>query len=194
MLYDFVLGCTGLFGKSERSFALMLRGAGVAFGVRRGAGWGVGGIATGRAGAGSAFGPAPVRGPGDAAPLGPGLGAVPAVRATAAGLVALGLGTPARGAGGAETRAAGAVLGAALARATAAAEVGDARGTAGAGVAACALGRTTGAGLAEGRADGALVGTGEGAAVGGCFTATATGATVGTVTGAAGSVVRGCVS
>lgn len=173
----------------------MFRGAGVAFGARatRDTGRGVGGMATGRAGAWTTFGPTPARGPGEPSPVGPGLGAVPAVFVAAAGLVALGLGTPARGAGGAETRAAGAVLGAALAFATAAA-VGDARGTAGAGVAACALGRTSGAGLGDGRADGALVGAGEGAAVGGVLTATATGATVGTVTGAAGMVMRGCVS
>ena len=39
-----------------------------------------------------------MRGPGEAPPLGAGFGAVPAVRATAAVLVALGLGTPLTGA------------------------------------------------------------------------------------------------
>ena len=69
------------------------------------------------------------------------------MRATAAALVGLGFGTPARWAGGSELRAAGAALavGAALARAIAAA-VGEAFGIAGAGVAAGAVARTTGAG------------------------------------------------
>jgi len=76
-----------------------------------------------------------------------------------------------------------------------AAEVGDARGRAGAGVIARAVGRTVGAGgFGDGRAEGADVGTGEGAALGGIFTATEIGAVVGTLTGAAGSSWLGCVS
>jgi len=86
------------------------------------------------------------------------------------------------------------VLGAALARAIAAA-VGDGRGPTGAGVAGLALGGALGTGgLGDVRALGALVGAGEGAIVGGGLIATATGATVGTLTGAAGSSLRGCAS
>jgi len=79
-------------------------GAACVFGalVARASGAGVGRISTGRAGPGCVFCADACRGPGDAAPLGPGLGAVPGVRATAAALVALGLGTPERGAGGSE--------------------------------------------------------------------------------------------
>lgn len=73
--------------------------------------------------------------------------------------------------------------------------VGDARGTAGAGVTGWALGRTTGAsGFGDGREVGALVGAGEGATVGGGFRATATGATVGMLMGAAGNDGAGRVS
>lgn len=188
--YDLLDGFTGLLGSSALSFALMF-GAACVFEalVARPSGAGVGRISTGRIGPGCDFCAGPWCGPGEAAPLGPGLGAVPGVRATAAALVALGLGTPARGAGGSEAWAAGAALawGAAVALATAA-DVGDARGNAGAGVIARAVGRTIGAGgFGDGRAEGADVGTGEGAALGGIFTATAIGAVVGTLTGAAGS-------
>lgn len=197
--YDFVVGFTGLFGSSERNFALMFGGALVALcrPAARAAGTGVGRIAIGRAGARSVFAAAPGCGPGEAPPLGPGLGAVPAVRATAAAVVVgLGLGTPVRCAGAADARTAGAVdaLGAGVARAGAAA-VGEAFGTAGAGVAAATVARTMGAGgFGEGRADGAAVGAGDGAAVGGTFTATATGTAVGTLTGAAGISGLGWVS
>jgi hypothetical protein len=70
------------------------------FGGRAGCalGDGSGRIAIGRGGAALWAGPLPVRGPGEAPPLGAGFGAVPAVRATAAVLVALGLGTPLTGA------------------------------------------------------------------------------------------------
>jgi hypothetical protein len=70
------------------------------FGGRAGCalGDGSGRIAIGRGGAALRAGPLPVRGPGEAPPLGAGFGAVPAVRATAAVLVALGLGTPLTGA------------------------------------------------------------------------------------------------
>lgn len=173
--------------------ALLLRGAGVI----RASGAGLGRIWIGRDGALTFFEAAPGRGPGDAPPLGPGLGALPAVwAATAAGLVGLGFGTPGRCAGGTEARTAGAALalGTAVARATAA-EVGDALGTAGAGVAGRGVARTAGVGgLGEGRADGALVGAGEGAEVGGALIETATGATVGTLSGAAGISLRGVLS
>jgi hypothetical protein len=198
-VYDLVVGLTGLFGSKERNLALMFGGALVALGrvVARDAGTGVGRIVMGRAGARTVFEAAPGCGPGDAPPLGPGLGAVPVVRATAAAVVVgLGLGTPDRCAGAAEARTAGAAeaLGAGLARAGAAA-VGEAFGIAGAGDAAIAVARTTGAGgFGEGRADGAAVGAGDGAAVGGAFTATESGATVGTLTGAAGISGLGCVS
>lgn len=197
-VYDLLVGLTGLFGKRERNFWLMF-GALLDFGgaVTRAAGAGVGRISTGRDGAGTRFAALPAFGPGDGPPLGPGLGAVPAVFATAAAArVGLGLGTPARWAGATEARAAGAALalGAGLARAMAAA-VGEAFGNAGAGVTTLVLGLTTGAGgLGDGRADGATVGAGEGATVGGGLTATAIGATVGTLTGAAGSSLWGCVS
>jgi hypothetical protein len=111
-------------------------------------------------------------------------------------LVGLGFGTPERWAGASEARAAGAVVarGAGLARATAAA-VGEAWGTAGAGVAGRTVARTIGAGgFGDGRVDATLVGAGDGAAVGGGFNATATGPTVGTLTGAAGISWRGCIS
>lgn len=197
-VYDLLVGLTGLFGRSERSFALIF-GALLGFGdaVTRAAGTGVGRISTGRAGAGRFVEATPGRGPGEAPPLGPGLGAVPAVRATAAAvLVGLGFGTPERFAGATEACAAGAAvaLGAAVARATAAA-VGDALGSAGEGVAGRALVRTIGAGFGEGRDTArALVGTGEGTAVGGGLSATATGASVGTLTGAAGISLRGLAS
>ena len=157
---------------------------------------GVGAISIGRVAAGTRFGAFPARGPGDGPPLGPGTGAAPAVRETAAVLVGLGFGTPDRAAGGSEAfaAAAGLALGAALARAIAAA-VGEARGSAGAGVAGWTVARVFGAGgFGEGRVDGAVVGAGEGAAVGGALIETATGAIVGTVNGAAGISVRGCVS
>ena len=111
-------------------------------------------------------------------------------------LVGLGLGTPETFAGASEARAAGAglVCGAAVARAIAAL-VGEAFGTAGGGVAAFGVGRATVPGaFGEGRAEGALVGTGDGAAVGGGLMETATGPTVGTLAGAAGSSVVGRVS
>jgi hypothetical protein len=54
----------------------------------------VGRISIGRSGVRAFLRAAPGRGPGDAPPLGPGLGAVPAVRATAVVLVGLGFGTP----------------------------------------------------------------------------------------------------
>src|SRR5581483_7951640 len=178
-----------------RSLALMFgawRDLGA--GVTREAG-GVGRISTGRAGPADAFGALPCRAPGEGPPLGPGLGANPGVRATAAVLVGLGFGTPARSAGGAETRAAGAglALGATVARATAAA-VGDALGTAGAGVGRVVARATGCGGLGDGRADGAVVGAGDGVAVGGALIATETGATVGMLSGAAGISLRGCVS
>jgi hypothetical protein len=196
-VYDFVVGFTGLLGRSERSFSLIF-GALFDFGaaVTRPAGAGVGRIWTGRAGAETDLAAAPGRGPGEGPPLGPGLGALPAVLDTAAARVGLGFGTPACSAGGTDARAAGAALalGAGLARATAAA-LGVAFGTAGAGVTAFALGLTTGAGgLGEGRAEATLVGAGDGAAVGGGFIATAIGAVVETLTGAAGSSFCGCVS
>lgn len=168
-----------------------------AAGVTRAAGAAVGRISTGRTGAGALFGATPGLGPGEAPPLGPGLGAVPEVRATAAAvLVGLGFGTPERLAGASEARATGAAvaLGAAVDGVTAAA-VGDAFGWTGTGVAACALACTTGAaGFGEGRTTRATVGTGDGAAVGGGFKATATGPAVGTLTGAAGISLRGVVS
>ncbi|MBV9332463.1 MAG: hypothetical protein JO146_00495, partial [Candidatus Eremiobacteraeota bacterium] len=98
-----------MFGSNERNFALMFGEVLPGFGrlVARVAGTGVGRIATGRAGARTVFAAAPGCGPGETPPLGPGLGAVPVVRATAAAvLVGLGLGTPARGAGAAEARTA----------------------------------------------------------------------------------------
>jgi hypothetical protein len=55
---------------------------------------GVGATLTARDGPGFALLGPPARGPGDAVPLGPGLGAVPAALATVAPLVGLGLGTP----------------------------------------------------------------------------------------------------
>ena len=177
----------------------MFGGAPVGFGrlVARGAGAGVGRIAIGRSGARTVLAAAPACGPGDAPPLGPGLGALPAVRATAAAVVVgLGLGTPECCAGAVEARTAGAAeaLGAGLARAGAAA-VGDAFGTIGAGVAATAVARATGAGgFGEGRAEGAAVGAGDAGAVGGAFTATESGATVATFTGAAGISGLGFVS
>lgn len=198
-VYDLLVGLTGLFGSSARSFALMFGASvfGFGAGVRRTAGAGVGVIAIGRDGARRFFAAAPGRGPGEAPPLGPGFGAVPAVRATAdAVLVGLGFGTPGRFAGATDARTAGAALalGAAVARATAAA-VGEAFGNAGAGVAARALARTSGvAGFEDGRAVGALVGSADGTAVGGGFNATATGPTVGTLIGAAGISFRGLVS
>src|ERR1700729_2618194 len=182
-VYDLLVGFTGLFGSIARSLALGLRGV-CDFGAGVICVAGGGRTSIGRAGARTLLEAAPGRGPGEAPPLGPGLGAVPAVRATDVVLVGLGFGTPVRGAGGSEARATGAAVacGAALARAIAA-DVGEARGRAGAGVAARAVGRSTGAGgFGDGRADGALVGAGEGATVGGTFTATETGATVGTVT------------
>jgi hypothetical protein len=134
---------------------------------------GAGRTAIGRDGAGFSTGPLPVRGPGEAPPLGAGFGAVPAVRATTAVLVGLGLGTPLTGAG--------------LARAMETA-VGTGLGSAGAGVAGLALGRAVGAtGLGEALATGAVEGTGDGAAVGGAFNATAIGPTVGMLTGADGT-------
>jgi hypothetical protein len=143
----------------------------------RAAGDGVGRTAIGRGTAGFAAGPFPDRGPGEAPPLGAGFGAVPAVRATAAVLVGLGLGTP--------------LTGAVVARATAAG-VGEAFGATGAGVTACALGCALGTGdLGVARGSGARDGAGEGASVGGGFTATAIGPTVGTLTGAAGTCALG---
>lgn len=117
------------------------------------------------------------------------------MRATTAVLVGLGFGTPARSAGGAEARAAGAglALGATVARETAAA-VGDALGTAGAGDGRVVARATGCGGFGDGRADGTLVGAGEGIAVGGGFSATETGATVGMLIGAAGISLWGCVS
>jgi hypothetical protein len=147
----------------------------------RGPGEAVGRTAIGRFAAFALFGPVPSRGPGEAAaPLGAGFGAVPAVCATAAVLVGLGLGTP--------------LTGAVLARATAAG-LGDAFGITGAGVAGLALGEAVGAGgCGDGCWTGTAEGEGDGAAVGGAFTATATGATVGTLIGAAGTSLDGFVS
>ncbi len=92
-LYD---GVTGLLGNIARSFALMsIALLCVLVCAFAGAGNGVGRTFTGRAGPGFAVDAAvPGRGPGEDAPLGPGLGAVPAVFATAAVCVGLGLGTP----------------------------------------------------------------------------------------------------
>lgn len=194
-VYCLLVGLTGLFGSSDRSFAVkLLDGRALGAGVAR-TGAGVGRIATGRAGALVLLGPLPARGPGEAPPFGPGLGAVPAVEATARALVGLGLGTPGCSAGEAEARGAGAAVtvGEAVARATAAI-VGDAFGTGGAGVAGFGLGvaaATTTEGLGEGRTEGGAVGAGDGAVVGGGLVLTATGATVGTLTGAAGTWLRG---
>jgi hypothetical protein len=163
-----------LFGSIARSLALIL-GAFCDFDARAGCalGDGAGRTAIGRGGAALWVGPAPVRGPGEAPPLGAGFGAVPAVRTIAAVLVGLGLGTPLTGAG--------------LARAMAA-KVGAGFGIAGEGVAARALGCGLGAGgLGEARAIGAVEGAGDGAAVGGGFNATAIGPTVGMLTGAEGT-------
>lgn len=180
-VYCLIVGVTGLFGSSARSFALRFPKPGLADGVARGAGDAVGSTRIGRGGPVSAFGPFPACGPGEPVPLGPGLGAVPGARAAAN--VGLGLGTP------------GEAVGAALARTAIAAAVGAALGTTGPGVAGFALGDAVGAGgLGEGRALGAEVGAGDGAAVASGLIATATGATVGTVTGAAGSSLRGCTS
>jgi hypothetical protein len=128
--------------------------------------------------------------------LGPGLGAVPRVFATAAAVVGLGLGTPECVAGLVEARATGAgdALGAALARTAAGAIVGAALGTT-----AAALARIVGAavgtgGLGERRAVATADGAGEGAAVGGVLSATASGAAVGTLIGAAGNSVLGATS
>ena len=104
-----------------RSLALMLRRRRRRFG-RGGAGaraWG--GSRPAAAASGRFLAALPGAGPATRRRSGPGLGAVPAVRATAVVLVGLGFGTPARGAGGAD--AARPVrrceaLGAALARAT----------------------------------------------------------------------------
>ena len=73
-----------------------------------GDGRGVGRISIGRWGARAVFSALPALGPGDGPPLGPGLGADPAVLATAVVLVGLGFGTPLRGAGAVEARVAGA--------------------------------------------------------------------------------------
>jgi len=173
-VYCLLCGFTGLFGSIARSFALM-SGALRVLGARVGCALGDGAARTaiGRGGAAFSTGPLPVRGPGEAPPLGAGFGAVPAVRATTAVLVGLGLGTPLTGAG--------------LARAMEAA-VGTGLGSAGAGVAGLALGRAVGAaGLGEARATGAVEGTGDGATVGGGFNATAIGPTVGMLTGAEGT-------
>ena len=153
----------------------MILGALRVLGARVGCalGDGAGCTAIGRGGAALRIGPLPVRGPGEAPPLGAGFGAVPLVRATTAVLVGLGLGTPLTGAG--------------LARAIEAA-VGTGFGSAGAGVAGLALGRAVGAaGFCEARATGAVEGAGDGAAVGGAFNATAIGPTVGMLTGADGT-------
>jgi len=175
-----MVGLTGLFGSSERSFALMF-GALDFFGgaVRRGAGAAVGGTAIGRCGALRPAAALP-RGPGDAPPLGAGLGAVPAVRVTAVVLVALGFGTPVTGAGVLRAMAAGAVEG---------------LGTAGAGVAGRKLGCVLGCGgRGVARAAGAAEAAGEGTAVGGGLTDTAIGPMVGMLTGAAGTALAGRVS
>ncbi len=166
------------------------------FGAGRsdGAGLGVGRTSIGRAGAAFVCPAFPGRGPGDATPLGAGLAAVPAVLVTACALVGLGLGTPERGAGGADARNAGAGdwLGAALARNATAVAVGAALGCAGAGDAAFALGAALGTGgLGDGCKLGAAVGAGEDTAVASGFTDTATGAVVGRLTGAAGSSLLG---
>ncbi len=105
-LYD---GFTGLFGNMARSLALISIALLRRFAGAPAGGTGVGLTFTGRAGPGLALAPAfPARGPGEAAPLGPGLGAVPAVFATAAVCVGLGLGTPGWVAGAALALAAGA--------------------------------------------------------------------------------------
>jgi hypothetical protein len=149
--------------------ALFVLGAWVGCALGDGAGC----TAIGRGGAALRTGPLPVRGPGEAPPLGAGFGAVPPVRATTAVLVGLGLGTPLTGAG--------------LARAIEAA-VGTGFGSAGAGVAGLALGRAVGAaGFGDARATGDVEGAGDGAAVGGAFNATAIGPTVGMLTGAEGT-------
>lgn len=195
--YCLLVGFTGLFGSIARSRALMFGGAlDFEAPAAPGDGRGVGRISIGRWGARAVFSALPALGPGDGPPLGPGLGADPAVLATAVVLVGLGFGTPLRGAGAVEARVAGAgfALGMAVARAMAAV-VGEAFGTGGAGVAGRCVARATGAGgFGDGCADGALVGAGDGTAVGGTLTATAIGPTVGTLTGAAGISLRGCVS
>jgi len=186
-------GFTGLFGNSERSLALIFGGVVGAF-VAFGCGDGVGRSSIGRAGAGWVFRPVPARGPGDPTPFGPGLGAVPRAFDTAVTAVALGLGTPERGAGATDARAAGAgdALGSALARRATGAALGATLAT-GAGV-AVNLGAAVGAGGLGRSAVATAVGAGEGAVLGAALTATATGATVGTLTGAAGTSVRGWTS
>lgn len=182
-----------MLGSNERSLALMFGGVAGVF-VPRGAGEGVGRSSIGRAGAGCVFGPVPARGPGEPTPLGPGLGAVPRALDTAATAVALGLGTPDRGAGATEARAAGAgeALGSALARSATGAALGATLAT-GAGVASLGAAVGTG-GLGERTAVATAVGAGDGALLGAALSATATGATVGTLTGAAGTSVRGWIS
>ena len=193
--YCLDVGLTGLFGSSDRSFALRFKALALGAGVASGDG--VGRTSIGRSGAAFVCPALPGRGPGDPTPLGPGLGAVPAVLATVWAFVGLGLGTPGRAAGGAEARTAGAGdrLGAALARMATAAALGAALGCTGAGLAAFALGIAVGVGgFGEGRAVGAAVGAGDGAAVCGDLTAIARGATVATETGAAGSALAGVTS
>jgi hypothetical protein len=193
--YCLLVGLTGLFGSKERSFALRLLALGA--GVEAARGFGVGRISIGRSGAVFVCPALPGRGPGEPTPLGPGLGAVPAVLVIVGPFVGPGLGTPAVCAGGAEARSAGAGerLGAALARAATAAALGAALGCTGAGVAALALGAAVGAGgLGEGRRLGAAVGAGEGRAVASGLIETASGATVGTLSGAAGTSLLGCTS
>jgi len=174
-VYCLLVGLTGLFGSSARSFALRSIPEGFGDGVSRGCGEGVGAILMGRCGPGLVSLPLPACGPGEPTPFGPGLGAVPGVLAKAV-LVGLGLGTP------------GEAVGALLARTATAAAVGAALGVTGPGVAGRALGTAVGAGgFGDGRALGALVGAGEGARLETGLTATAIGATVGTLSGAAGA-------
>lgn len=92
-------GFTGLFGSIERNFALMSMPAPFGFGTPADATAGVGRTFTGRAGPGRETAAFPGRGPAAPTPVGPGLGALPAVFAITAALVGLGLGTPCCAAG-----------------------------------------------------------------------------------------------
>jgi hypothetical protein len=193
--YCLLVGLTGLLGSNARSFALRLVADGVA--LDEGDGFGVGAMRIGRSGAVFVCDAAPGRGPGEPTPLGPGLGAVPAVFVIVGPFVGPGLGTPGTGAGSAEARTAGAGerLGAALARAATAAAVGAALGWTGAADAVFALGAEVGTGgFGEGCALGAAVGAGDGCAVASGLIETASGATVATLTGAAGASLLGCTS
>ncbi len=160
---------------------------------RRGAGLGVGGTSTARAACLVETPTLPGRGPGELWPFGAGVAASPAVVASFAACVGLGLGTPVVCAGVALGRLTGRGddVGAGVARAMTGATVGAAVGGA-VGAGGRNVGLTVGAAVGAGGRNvgltvGAVVGTGVGAAVGGIFTATACVSIDGTAVGTAGS-------